>query len=549
MSDRASFSLTFAQALGDEPPPLPGVVLDQLAQSVYVKDLSLRFVLVNQAFCRDFNVSLVELQGRDDGAIFSRALAEKLRAGDRRVLREGTSLETEEQILMASGRRESASGGRESPEARLRTLRLVRTPYYGPIGIAGVVGMFWDITDQRHLENQARKAQKMEAVAQLAGGIAHDFNNLLTGILGNLALARKELPEETPLRSLLAQAAEAGQRAADLTRQLLGFSRRIQPHPEPLDVNQHLAGALRNLVPQPGPDVDVKLELDRRLWKVKADPGQLEHVLRHLCANALEAMPQGGRFLVETTNVSLLREQPLGPEIRAAATLFQAPTHPEARSGHFVRLRVADSGQGIAPEVVSHLFEPFFSTKACGHGAGLNLAMVYGIVKEHDGWIECDSAPGQGTTFDVYLPRLQAAPTSNRPAFFARGREKILLADDQETVRCIGREILESYGYRTLTAASGDQTVEVFEQEMDVDLVLLDFTLPELELTLHRLRGLDPEVRFVLSAAYPTGPAVRAVQTYGAVGFIAKPFQPLGMARSLRAALDAGCGSRLQPVR
>ncbi len=279
------------------------------------------------------------------------------------------------------------------------------------------------------------------------------------------------------------------------------------------------------------------MHLQTEPWKVQADPEQVGQVLRHLLANACDAMPQGGTARLETANVSLLRDPPEDEQTGHGTALHLPLTHPEARSGQFLRLRMSDSGPGIAPEVLTHLFEPFFSTKDFGKGAGLSLAMAYGIVKEHDGWIECHTTRGVGTAFDIYLPRLRASPKV-QPALSAQGRETILLADEQETVRCIGREILESYGYRVLLAASGDQLVEVYEQESAIDLVLLDFNLGELDLTFHRLRGLDRKVRILISAAFPTGPALAAVQAHGAAGFTAKPFQHIELARTIRLVLD-----------
>lgn len=502
--------------------PDAGSVLDSLGQCVFVKDRALRYVRANRAFCQSLGAAAPkDVVGKDDFAFYPRALAEKFRADDRRVLLDGNRSEGDEQTVWSG---------------KVRTVRIVKTPLRGPNGIDGVVGIFWDITDQRHFENQVRKTQKMEAVGQLAGGIAQDFNNLLTAILGNVGQARLELAGDAAARAVLARAEEAAQRAAALTRQLLGFARHMQPHPEPLDLNVAVHEALRKFRSETQHKFDIRCQLEARPWKVQADPVQLQHMLGNLLANARDAMPRGGMLVLETANVQVQREPASG--LDKGACLCLPVAHAEARPGQFFRLRLRDSGPGMAPEVVSHLFEPFFSTKDAGKGAGLSLALVYGIIKEHDGWIECHSAPGAGTVFDIYLPRLVTAPVAKEPALAARGRETVLLVDDQETVRCIGREILESFGYRVLLASSGDKAIEIFEQELAVDLVLLDFAMPELDLILHRLRGLDAEVRVLLSAAYPAGPALRAVQTHGVAGFLAKPFRHQEMARTVRESLE-----------
>jgi signal transduction histidine kinase len=262
--------------------------------------------------------------------------------------------------------------------------------------VAGRVHLLADITERRQLEEQLRQAQKMEAVGRLAGGVAHDFNNLLTAIIGNLALLLRETGGDDARREWLLATEQAAWRASELTRQLLGFSRQAPLRLQPLDLGpcvRETLGLLRRAV---DPRVEFEVRTAGDLWLVQADPGQMSQVVMNLCFNARDAMPGGGRLVVEAANVVL-----------GAA---DAPAHPGGRPGEFVRLSVCDTGSGIPPEVRSRIFDPFFTTKEQGRGTGLGLAVVFGIVQQHQAWIECRSAPGEGTSFDVYLPRHDPAP-------------------------------------------------------------------------------------------------------------------------------------------
>jgi signal transduction histidine kinase len=260
---------------------------------------------------------------------------------------------------------------------------------------AGNVQRMADVTRRKELEEQLRHSQKMEAVGQLAGGVAHDFNNLLTGVTANLTMALQTTPADDPRREFLLAAEAAAWRAADLTRQLLGFSRRITPRMAPVDVNGCVREAVELLRRALGPSIEIAVSCGGDLWRAEADASQVHQVLMNLCLNARDAMPAGGRLEIETAN----------------QTIDEAETrsHAERRPGDFIRLRVRDEGQGIAPEVLPRIYDPFFTTKEIGKGTGLGLAVVFGIVKQHRGWIECRSAVGQGACFDVFLPRTSNA--------------------------------------------------------------------------------------------------------------------------------------------
>jgi signal transduction histidine kinase len=439
----------------------------------------------------------------------------KYRADDEWILGTGQRLELDEETLIGGQR---------------RTVRVVKTPVRDHHNqIVGLLGSFWDVTEQRALETQLRQAQKMEAVGQLASGVAHDFNNLLTAILGNVGLLAADMPSNDPKNELLQAVEKAGTRAAELIQHLLGFSRQTMLHLEPINLNasiQEMVDILRRTI-------DPRIMLDCRavpdLGPVEADAGQMNQVLMNLCLNARDAMPEGGRLLLETENIVLDDEY--------------ARMHLEARPGEFVRLRVSDTGKGISPEVLPRIFEPFFTTKQPGEGTGLGLAMVFGIINQHQGWIDCYSEANQGTRFDIYLPRSRKAGTaaSAAPADGpASGSETVLLVDDEVMIRNLARTILQRYGYQVLVAEDGRQAVQIYGREKGrIDLVILDLTMPHMSgrETLQELRSLNPRVRVVFSSGYSVE-HLKQLAGDGVAGFASKPYRPEDLARTVRKVLD-----------
>jgi PAS domain S-box-containing protein len=503
-------------------------LIENLSQSIFLKDSDLRFRLVNKPFCEGLGLPEYDIIDRNDYDFFPTHLADKYRADDIEVLRTGRRLETEEQCLL---------------QGKVRTVCTVKTPVRDETNkVIGVLGVFWDITDQRNLEAQLRQAHKMEAVGQLAGGIAHDFNNLLTGILGNLSLALADLPTTHPSHELLANAEVAALRAAELTRQMLGFSRRTPLLPRPVDLNACIDETVRLLRRTFDPRLSVLTRCPRDLWPVRADPGQMSQVLMNLCLNARDAMPEGGQLVLETANVTL-------DAMQLARSL-------DGRPGDYVRLRVSDTGCGMTAEVRERIFEPFFTTKEPGKGTGLGLAMVFGIIKVHSGWIDCRSENGQGTTFEIFLPRLMSVPIVEIPVVVAPppapngGHETILLADDEDVVNRLGQAILERQGYRVFNAADGAEAVAIYRQRpSEIDLVILDLAMPRLSgpETLKELRKLNPAVQVLISSGYSSEEDMRAVEREGVVGFVAKPYRPAELARQVRLALDRSRAVSKQP--
>jgi PAS domain S-box-containing protein len=533
-------------------------LLENLEQSVFLKDNRLRIIAANRRFCEAVGRPESEILGKTDYTFYPPALAEKYRADDRRVLIEGQRLELEEQNLQ---------------KGRMRRVRVIKTPVRdSQDNIVGVLGIFWDITEQHALEEQLRQAQKMEAVGQLAGGVAHDFNNLLTAILGNLALLQAGLSADDRYRPLVDASEKAAWRAANLTTQLLGFSRRTLLHPEPLSANQivnEVAGLLGRTI---DPRITLQTAKADDLWLVQADPNQMSQVLMNLCLNARDAvMPLLEGNLARSPNEALHREEDVGIGAWEEGAFFdrlpERPTilletgnvelHPEevreraqARPGEFVRLRVCDNGTGIAHEAQAHIFEPFFTTKGPGKGTGLGLAMVFGIIQQHQGWIECHSIPGRGTRFDIYLPRLDApVPAEDIPHVSHQptgGHETILLVDDEPLVRNLGHTILEDLGYRVLLGNDGQDALDIYLRERQrIDLIILDLTMPRLSGrdTLRRLLEINSEVRVLFASGY-TAEHITEEDHKQVFGFVNKPYRPEDLALAVRTALD-----RRRPVR
>jgi hypothetical protein len=411
---------------------------------------------------------------------------------------------------------------------------VVKTPVREEQGrIVGVLGIFWDVTEQRNLEAQLRQAQKMEAVGQLAGGVAHDFNNLLTAILGNLSMMSSTLMLDGPAREMLQTAEAAALRAANLTRQLLGFARRTLLRPEPSNLNLLIDEVVLLFKRTIDPRITLEIRKHPELWPVLADGGHMNQVLVNLCLNARDAMPEGGQLLLQTDNVVFAPEQIQGKL--------------EDRSGEFVRLRVSDTGVGISEEVRQHLYEPFFTTKGPGKGTGLGLATVFGIIKQHQGWIDCESELGHGTTFSIYLPRLILAPSQSQDPDGTRteksgvmGTETILFVDDEAILRNLGRTMLERNGYRVLLAEDGVQALELYQEHRDrVDLIILDLTMPRLSGrdTFRALRAINPEVQVLFASGY--SPEQLSTEEHEQIaGFVAKPYRPRELALIIRETLD-----------
>jgi nitrogen-specific signal transduction histidine kinase/CheY-like chemotaxis protein len=382
----------------------------------------------------------------------------------------------------------------------------------------------------RRSEEQLRQAQKLEAVGRLTGGIAHDFNNLLSVILSSSDLASADLSPDSPAQADLAEIRHAARRAADLTRQLLAFSRQQVLEPRNLDLNEVLFNLQKLLARVLGEDIELRMRLSPRLGTVKADPGQIEQVVMNLVVNARDAMPRGGMLTVETSNVYLDEAY--------------ARVHLEVEPGRYVLLAVSDTGVGMDKETQARAFDPFFTTKEQGKGTGLGLATVFGIVKQSGGNIWLYSEPAGGATFKIYLPRVQeAAETLSAIPVRrdARGTETILLAEDEPQVRAIARTILEKAGYRVLEATTPADALAISDQTDLIDLLLTDVIMPKIsgrELA-ERITKRRPSLKTLFMSGYTDDAVVLHGVLEAGVFFLQKPFTPDSLARKVRDVLDA----------
>ena len=399
--------------------------------------------------------------------------------------------------------------------------------------ITGVSSIARDITERKRLEADLLQSQKMDAVGHLAGGIAHDFNNILTVIVGYSDLLMSQVSETQPQHKHLVQIRKAADFAAALTGQLLAFSRRQALNPRVFTLNDTVRDLQKILQRVIGEDIKVETDLRAKLGQLKADPGQIEQVLLNLCVNARDAMPRGGSIRIATADTTYALDDP------DAETSMPA--------GEYVKLTIADTGSGIPPEVLKHIFEPFFTTKEKGHGTGLGLATCYGIVKQSGGFISLQTAVGKGTTFSIYLPRVdpsgEKAQAVEVPGRLPGGSETILYVEDELAVRKMTAQILRGLGYTVLEAADGSTAREVLEKEngREIDLLFSDVVLPDSggrELS-DWVRARSGMTKLLFTSGYIDENVLRRHGLERNTAFLQKPFSPLELAKKVRETMDA----------
>src|SRR5271157_649089 len=394
-------------------------------------------------------------------------------------------------------------------------------------------GIVEDVTERQRLEEQLRQAQKMEAVGRLAGGVAHDFSNLLTIIIGYSDLLLERVSARDGTRSPVAEIKKAAERAASLTRQLLAFSRKQMLQPQILDLNGLLTNVDKMLRRIIGRNVELVTHLPCGLGRVNADPGQIEQVIMNLAVNGRDAMPQGGQLTLEAANVEL--------------DSSYGSSHESVLPGHYAMIAVSDTGIGMDAETQARIFQPFFTAKQRGKGMGVGLATVYGIVRQSEGHIWVYSEPGKGTTFKVYLPRIDQAiegiaPTNVPVDEPSRGSETILLVEDEEAVRSLARGLLESRGYQVLETKGANEALEIGERHKEhIHLLLTDVVMPQMngmELAEH-LAPLHPETKVLYMSGYADHAVVRHGLLDPSTAFLQKPFTADVLAHKLREVLDS----------
>nr|MBI3613961.1 PAS domain-containing protein [Nitrospirota bacterium] len=491
-------------------------ILDNTPAVIYVKDAESRHIIVNRQFQSLVGLAEDQIIGKTNHELFSKHEADTFRANDLKVLNSLAPLQSEETVEQSNGSHTYVS---------------VKFPVFDGEGRPfGICGISTDITERKHLEEQLQRATKMEAIGRLAGGVAHDFNNLLTAITGYSELLVQKLGPGNPLCDHAGEILKAGERAAALTAQLLAFSRGQVVQSRILDLNRvvaNVAGLLRRLI---GEHIELETRLAPKLYPIKADMGQLDQVLMNLAVNARDAMPEGGRLVIETVNVPA-----------------ESVPNPEAAPGaSFVRLLVSDTGQGMDEYTLAHIFEPFFTTKAPGKGTGLGLATVYGIVTKSGGTIAAESKPGQGSAFTIEFPAagrsIETGPTPVTPARSLGGTETVLVVEDEEAVRNFVGAVLRSQGYRVLEAANGDAALALCDRDPTaIDLLLTDVVMPGMNGRglAERFAALRPGVGLLYMSGYTDDQALQQdVQNMGEA-FLAKPFSAAMLTEAVRTALDA----------
>lgn len=500
-----------ARALASQHALLTGLFAS-LPEMVTYKDRDLRFLGGNPAFEAFAGRPINHLIGLKCEDVIPEEWARRVHERELKVLQTQKAEQVEETIVRPDGKR--------------LVLDISITPLFASDGaVNGVILVARNVTERKMLEDQLRQSQKLEAVGQLAGGVAHDFNNLLTVILGNLELVRSQIPG-LDTRELLAATEEAARQAAELTRQMLGFARRQPMRLEPLDLAKTANDTVTLLRRTIDPRVQISVGNQPDLWPVLADAGQIQQVLMNLCLNARDAMPDGGNLSIHLENVSL-------------------HSHPgRPITGDYVRLSVSDTGIGMSSEVRERMFEPFFTTKPLGQGTGLGLAVVFGIIQGHHGWIECDSEPGKGTRIDVFFPRAATGTNDSRDlsdvqAPLGHG-ETILLVDDELLVREVGKNILISLGYQVITAKDGHEAVAIYEREQSrIHLIIMDLMMPKLSgrEAFAQICTLNPHARVLFASgqadAHSLPGSFEAEQR-----FLNKPYTPSTLAQAVRKALS-----------
>jgi two-component system, cell cycle sensor histidine kinase and response regulator CckA len=398
--------------------------------------------------------------------------------------------------------------------------------------IVGTMGIARDITEQKKLEEQVLQAQKMESIGNLAGGIAHDFNNLLGGILGYASFLKKKLTSQHPLVHSVTHIERSAEQAAKLTSQLLEFARREKVQVKPVNCNDLIQDLMQFLRRTIDKKIVLKLELDPLLRWIEGDENLLRQSLINVCLNARDAMPEGGILKIKTESLSVAEDPGLNRR--------------RWKEGQYVSITITDTGIGIPPEIQARMFEPFFTTKEPGRGTGLGLAMVYGIIKNHGGYVEVQSPPGQGATLALFLPAVPDITGEERQALpegrgIPGGSETLLIVDDEEVIRQLGADILEDVGYKVLVAKGGEEGTEIYRRnKKKIALVILDVMMPGWsgKRTFLQLRKINPKIKVLLSSGYSTDSEVKEIMQKGGSGLIQKPYKDEDLIRKVRMVLD-----------
>jgi PAS domain S-box-containing protein len=495
-------------------------LMNNVPDGIFFKDGELRFLRANAPYAAMVRAS-------DAGELVGKRLAAMPNADF-----EAEDREQEEAEIIRSGVPSSDVVREYQHDGARRWLSETKAPVRGPEGeVIGLVGISRDVTAQRRLEEQLTQSQKMEAIGVLAGGVAHDFNNLLVVIESYSELLLQELTEDDPKSADVREVLAAGRRASALTRQLLAFSRRQVLQPKPLDLNEIVRNVEKMLRRIIGEDVDLVTDLAALLGSVKADAGQVEQIILNLTVNARDAMPSGGKVIIETRNIALDEEY--------------VTTHTGVKPGEYVMLAVTDTGVGMDAATIKRIFEPFFTTKEVGKGTGLGLSTVYGIVQQSGGHIWVYSEPKRGTSFKTYFPRSDGAAASSGPrpmkGQIANGVGTILLVEDDDAVRVVTARVLRERGYTILEARRPSEARALCkERGSAIDLLLTDIVMPESSgpRLAEELSRSYPEMRVLYMSGYAGAALEHAGWLDDGAAYLEKPFTPGSLADKVKELLE-----------
>jgi PAS domain S-box-containing protein len=498
------------------------LIIENVPSTITVKDMrDFRYILINRAGEQYYQTSRDKIVGKTAREGLSKASADHIEKLDRQLLKALVPLVDEHTI--------------ETPGHGLRVGVSKAIPIFNGEGEPQyVLVVVEDVTERKATEQQLRQAQKMEAVGNLTGGLAHDFNNLLLIIIGNLDLLKEEIADNPSALEKVETTLQAGLRGADLTRQMLAFSRRQPLHPKRTDVNQLISNTTRLLTRTLGEDITVQLRIAARPWPVLVDDAQFEATLVNIAINARDAMPGGGTLIIETRNVHL--------------DTAYAMHHPDVTAGDYVLIEISDTGTGMPPEVLDRVFEPFFTTKAPGQGTGLGLSMVYGFMKQSGGHVSAYSEIGKGTTFRLYLPRARVADAESEKLEgtiqghgpLASG-EVILAVDDNAEVRATVVKHLRGLGYRVLEAENGQAALDALDSSIKIDLLFTDMVMPGgingKELA-SKARIKRPNLKVLFTSGFPGTLLSNGTELDVGNALLSKPYRKHDLAKAIRETLD-----------
>jgi len=493
-------------------------VFEGAGEAIFVKDIEGKYLIVNKAVAKFFGRPIEQIVGKTAFALTDSESARKLTATDQSILESGESTTVDFQM---------------THEGVTEHFLVTRAAYRNTAGkIIGIIGITRNITKYREIEERLRQSQKMEAIGTLAGGVAHDFNNILMVISGYSSVLADALQAEPKLAAHVEQIQKSAERAASLTRQLLAFSRKQTVQPTHLNLNEVVTGIEKLLHRLIGEDIEISTKLEPDLGTVLADSGQMEQIILNLAVNARDAMPEGGKLTIETR--------------RSRVGNAGAKGQNDLKPGEYVELLVVDSGVGMTSSTQSHIFEPFFTTKPAGKGTGLGLSTVYGIVQQAGGVVTFESAPGLGTSFHIFLPRIQSpaklSVSEGERTGHLHGGETVLLVEDDTAVCELVRAVLASQGYSVLAARHPQEAETICKsQPGGVQLLLTDVIMPEMtgpELA-KRLTALHPQMRVLFMSGYIDDSVVRQEIRDRGIAYMQKPFSPTSLAKKIREVLDS----------